>query len=75
MSVGYKVKTFIPKISGCGDKDNGWDAERCLQYEVFLNQHSQEGWRLHSSEFRSATAVGCGGGKGAVLVCVFERGV
>jgi len=74
MAVEYKVKNFIPKISGCGAKDNGWDQERCLQYEVFLNQHAQDGWRLHSSEFRTTTVAGCGGGKGAVLVCVFERG-
>lgn len=73
MAIEYKVKTFIPKVSGCGAQDKGWDDHRCLQYEVFLNDHVADGWRLHSSEFRAALAVGCGGGKGNVLVCVFER--
>lgn len=74
MAAEYKVKSFIPKVSGCGSQDTGWDNGRCLQYEEFLNRHSQDGWKLHSSEFRQATVAGCGGGQGAVLVCVFERG-
>ena len=73
MAVEYKVKAFVPKVSGCGAQDNGWDATRCTQFEQFLNQHSQDGWRLHSSEYRSVTVQGCGGGKGSWLVCIFEK--
>lgn len=73
MSIQYKVDTFVPKISGCGAKDNGWDTARCEQYQEFLNNYAQEGWKLHSSEFREVTMAGCGGGKGAWLVCVFEK--
>jgi Domain of unknown function (DUF4177) len=73
MSVDYMVKSFVPKISGCGGKDNGWDEERCQQFQTFLNHHATGGWRLHSSEFREVTINGCGGGKGSWLVCVFER--
>lgn len=74
MAVEYKVKTFVPVVKGCGSKDSGWDNERCRQYEAFLNEHAQDGWRLHSSEFRTTNVAGCGGGQGSVLVCVFERG-
>ena len=73
MAHEYKVKFFIPKVSGCGSQDSGWDAKRCEQYEQFLNQHAADGWRFHSSEFRDQSSVGCAGGKGLVLVCVFER--
>lgn len=70
----YKVDTFVPKVSGCGAKDNGWDSVRCKQYQDFLNEYASQGWRLHSSEFREVTVAGCGGNKGASLVCVFEKG-
>lgn len=73
MSYEYKVDAFIPSVSGCGAKDNGWDSERCTQYQTFLNKYAKDGWRLNSSEFREVAAAGCGGGKGAWLVCVFER--
>lgn len=73
MGVEYAVASFLPKISGCGGEDNGWDANRCQQYEKFLNDHAANGWRLHSSDFRVVKAKGCGGDKGAWLVCVFER--
>jgi len=73
MNHQYKVDTFIPKVAGCGAKDNGWDAERCMQYQSFLNEKALDGWKLHSSEFREVTVAGCGGNKGAWLVCVFEK--
>jgi len=73
MSYQYMVDTFIPKVSGCGAKDNGWDVQRCEQYQEFLNQYAQQGWKFHSSEFREVTVAGCGGSKGAWLVCVFEK--
>lgn len=73
MGYEYKVKAFVPKISGCGGTDSGWDAERCTQFEQFLNIHASGGWRLQSSEYRTVITKGCGGGKGTWLVCVFER--
>ncbi|EKP0305219.1 MULTISPECIES: DUF4177 domain-containing protein [Aeromonas] len=73
MPFTYKVDTFIPTVSGCGAKDNGWDSKRCEQFQAFLNQYAESGWRLHSSDFREVTVAGCGGGKGAWLVCVFEK--
>lgn len=73
MKVEYKVDTFVPKVEGCGAKDNGWDKKRCQQYEIFLNEHASQGWKLHSSEFREATVAGCSGSKGIWLVCVFEK--
>lgn len=72
MAVQYMVKAFIPKVAGFGAQDNGWDDARCKQFETFLNNHAVDGWRFHSSEFREVTAQGCGGGKGAWLVCTFE---
>lgn len=73
MAVQYMVKAFIPKVSGCGAKDNGWDDLRCQQFQDFLNQYAVNGWRLHSSEFRQVTVKGCGGGQGSWLVCTFEK--
>jgi hypothetical protein len=73
MSVQYKVKTFIPKIIGCGSQDNGWDDSRCLQFQDFLNTHSENGWRFHSGEYRKVTTQGCSSGGGAWLVCIFEK--
>ncbi|MCF5891269.1 DUF4177 domain-containing protein [Aeromonas veronii] len=63
MPFTYKVDTFIPTVSGCGAKDNGWDSKRCEQFQAFLNQYAESGWRLHSSDFREVTVAGCGGGK------------
>ena len=75
MAIEYKVKAFVPKVAGCGSTDNGWDEKRCSEFEGFLNQHSQNGWKFHSSEYRTVTVKGCGGGNGAWLVCVFEKEV
>ena len=72
MNFQYKVDTFVPNILGCGSKDNGWDKLRCVQYQKFLNEYAKQGWRLNSSDFRLASAAGCGGQKGLILVCVFE---
>ncbi|WP_018294549.1 hypothetical protein [Mariprofundus ferrooxydans] len=69
----YMVKAFAPKVSGCGAKDNGWDDVRCKQFEDFLNMHAVNGWKFHSSDFREVTVAGCRGGKGAWLVCTFEK--
>jgi hypothetical protein len=74
MSVEYKVEAFVPKVMGCGAKDAGWDTKRCQQYQDFLNSHSSNGWRLHSSEFKQVSVQGCKGGSGSWLVCVFEKG-
>lgn len=74
MAFQYKVDTFVPKIEGCGSQDLGWDRTRCGQFEAFLNGYSNQGWRLHSCEYREVTATaGCGASKGAWLVCVFEK--
>ncbi len=73
MATRYMVKAFIPSINGCGSQDLGWDDKRCNQFEEFLNKYAVDGWRLHSSEFREVTAKGCGGQKGAWLVCIFEK--
>lgn len=69
----YKVKAFVPKVSGCGAQDNGWDEVRCAQFEAFLNENAVDGWRFHSSEYREVTVKGCSGSKGAWLVCTFEK--
>ena len=68
----YNVKHFIPKVRGCGAKSSGWDAAQCEQFQDFLNTEARKGWKLHSCENRVVTMQGCGGGTGAVLVCVFE---
>ena len=73
MAVEYKAKAFVPKVQGCGAADNGWDDARCRQFEDFLNSHAVDGWRFHSSDFRTVTVSGCGGGKGSWLVCTFEK--
>lgn len=74
MGVEYRVESFIPTVKGCGAQDNGWDAERCRQFQQFLNERAVGGWRLHSSEYRQVTATGgCGNTGGAWLVCIFER--
>ncbi len=69
----YHVDTFIPKVAGCGAADMGWDAERCRQFEMFLNQKAAEGWQLHSHDYRQVMGSGCGASKGVTLVCVFTR--
>lgn len=43
MPVTYKVDTFIPTVSGCGAKDNGWDDKRCEQFQNFLNKYAENG--------------------------------
>ena len=73
MASMYMVRAFVPMISGCGGQDNGWDEVRCKQFEDFLNANAVNGWRLHSSEYRQVVSRGCSGGKGAWLVCTFER--
>lgn len=73
MAIKYMVKAFVPKVAGCGAQDNGWDDARCTQFQDFLNTQSVDGWRLHSSAFRDVTVKGCSGGRGAWLVCTFER--
>lgn len=73
MAFQYMVKAFVPTVNGCGAKDNGWDEKRCGQFADFLNSHAINGWRLHSSEFREVAVQGCNGGKGAWLVCTFEK--
>jgi hypothetical protein len=60
MEIEYKVKAFVPKIAGCGGKDNGWDEVRCAQYSEFLNEHAQHGWKLHSSEYRTVKSKNSG---------------
>jgi len=69
----YKVDTFVPKVKGCGAQDNGWDSERCAQFQLFLNDYAKQGWKLQSSEYREVSVKGCSGAKGAWLVCIFER--
>jgi hypothetical protein len=73
MASTYMVRAFVPKVSGCGAQDNGWDEVRCKQFEEFLNTHAVNGWSLHSSDFRQVVSRGCFGGKGAWLVCTFEK--
>jgi hypothetical protein len=68
------VKAFVPQIAGCGAQDHGWDEARCNQFASFLNANATDGWRFHSSEYREVTVKGCRGGKGAWLVCTFEKG-
>ncbi len=70
----YKVDVFVPKVAGCGASDVGWDKERCLQFQGFLNANGSAGWRLSSTEYRQVTTPGgCGNNSGAWLVCIFER--
>lgn len=69
----YMVKAFVPNIAGCGGTDKGWDDTRCNQFEEFLNKYASNGWILHSSDYREVTVQGCGGGKGAWLVCTFQK--
>jgi len=69
----YKVAAFVPEIAGCGAQDRGWDRQRCQQFKEFLNTHTADGWKLHSSEYREVAVQGCGGGKGTWLVCIFEK--
>lgn len=73
MAYRYKVEVFVPKVAGCGASDRGWNEERCQQYEQFLNRHAADGWKLHTAEYRTVTAKGCGESRGTWLVCVFER--
>ncbi len=72
-NIEYKVKSYVPKLKGCGAVDHGWDEKRCKDFENFLNSESKGGWALHSSDYREVTIKGCGGGKGIWLVCVFQR--
>jgi hypothetical protein len=74
MKPEYKVSSFIPTIMGCGAQDNGWDRERCEQFQTFLNNECSDGWKLHSCEYRQVTVKsGCGANNGAWLVCIFEK--
>ena len=73
MTVQYKVKAFVPTVSGCGAQDKGWDELRCEQFQDFLNANALDGWCFHSSEYREVALKGCGGNKGAWLVCTFEK--
>jgi hypothetical protein len=73
MAKRYMVRAFLPTVAGCGAKDNGWDDVRCKQFEEFLNSYAVEGWTFHSSEYREVISKGCAGGRGAWLVCTFER--
>lgn len=73
MTIEYKVEIFLPKIVGCGSRDKGWDKDRCMQFQGFLNEHASENWKLHSHEYRQVDIVGCSYGKGVSLVCIFER--
>ncbi len=69
----YHVDAFVPNAAGCGTTDNGWDPKRCQEFTKFLNGYAQRGFRLHSCEYRTVTVQGgCGGQKGAWLVCIFE---
>lgn len=69
----YMVKAFVPRIYGLAAKDNGWDEERCRQFEDFLNANAANGWRLHSSDCLTGERRGLGRGKATWLVCTFER--
>ena len=73
MGCNYKVKSFVPKVMGCGSADLGWDEKRCKDFEEFLNAEAENGWKLHSYEYRTVNVQGCGGGKGTWLVCIFEQ--
>jgi hypothetical protein len=75
MKADYKVRAYIPTVKGCGATDMGWDESRCTDFENFLAKETNDGWLLHSYEYRTLTTKGCGGGTGAWLVCVFERKV
>lgn len=74
MNIEYRVRAYVPTIKGCGAQDKGWDEERCKDFENFVNTEALAGWKLHSYEFRKVIGKNCGGGDGAWLVCVFERG-
>ncbi len=70
----YHVDAFAPAAPGCLQQDQGWDRARCEQFKAFLNAYAQQGWKLHSCEYRSVLASkGCGKGKAVWLVCVFEH--
>lgn len=70
----YHVDAFVPPASGCGKPETGWDPKRCADFTQFLNNYAAQGWRLHSSEYRSVTLnKGCGNTSGSWLVCIFER--
>lgn len=70
----YHVDAFVPTAAGCGKSESGWDPKRCSEFSAFLNKYGQQGWKLHSSEYRSVSVQsGCNTGNGIWLVCVFER--
>ncbi len=73
MKYTYKIASFVPKVKGCGAQDNGWDQQRCEQFQLFLNSHADEGWKLHSTEYRNVIVKGCGGKNGNLLICTFEK--
>lgn len=73
MKPEYRVKAFVPKVSGCGAQDMGWDETRCEQFQTFINEACGEGWKLHSYEYRHVMAKGCGSTGGQWLVCIFEK--
>ncbi len=72
--IQYHVDAFIPSPPGCMKMEAGWDPKRCQEFASFLNKYGAQGWRLHSCEYRTVAAGGCGTTKGSWLVCVFERG-
>lgn len=73
MKIEYKVKTYAPKVKGCGATDMGWNETRCQDFQEFLNNESTDGWKLHSYDYRAVTVKGCGGNTGSWLVCVFKK--
>jgi hypothetical protein len=44
-----------------------------INLQIFLNRYAQEGWKLHSQEYREVKMGGCAGNEGTTLVCTFER--
>ncbi len=72
----YFVDVFLPSApSGCGsNQDEGWTKQRCTEFTEFLNYYAENGYRLHSAEYRSvAVNTGCGSNTGSWLVCIFEK--
>lgn len=70
----YHVDAFVPPAPGCGSAEAGWSPQRCAEFAKFLNNYAAQGWKLHSSEYRTVTMnSGCSNTKGSWLVCVFER--
>lgn len=73
MNLEYKVRAFVPTVKGCGARDEGWNEGKCELFQQFLNEESTDGWKLHSYEYRTLTAKGCGSSFGTRLICIFEK--